>query len=258
VIRSRDRLIGIGDPILRQYERICFEKQLIAVPGKPLAAFVCPGHPLLDAIDRMKDKSEKSKEILAPQPIIAMLPGSREQEIKTMLPVMLEAIRDISGYSFVIAGAPSQPESIYRNIIGSDNQVKLLFGQTYTLLQQSHAALVTSGTATLETALFGVPLVVCYKGNYLSYQIARRLVKVKYISLVNLVMDREVVKELIQDQMSPNKINEELRKILQGDTRDKMKSELEELKKKLGGKGASKKAALLIFNYLNKPAEVTN
>lgn len=216
------------------------------------------GHPLLDAIDRMADQDGKQKESLAPKPIIALLPGSREQEIKTMLPVMLEAIREISGYSFVVAGAPSQPESIYRTIIGSNTQVKLLFGQTYQLLQQSHAALVTSGTATLETALFGVPLVVCYKGSYLSYQIARRLVKVKYISLVNLVMDREVVTELIQDQMNPANIREELLKLLQGSSREHLKSELEELKIKLGGKGASKKAASLIYSYLKNPTKVIN
>ena len=152
-------------------------------------------------------------------------------------------------FEFVIAGAPSVPESFYKNFIEDDT--KVLFNQTYSILQNSYAALVTSGTATLETALFGIPEVVCYKGGMISYQIAKRLVKVDYISLVNLIMEKEIVKELIQNDFNENSLKKETEKLLNDkEYRSKMISSLEELKKELGGAGASEKAARLMIDYL--------
>lgn len=213
------------------------------------------GHPLLDAIaDRNSSKpsftSFTQKHGLDSKPIIALLPGSRRQEISTMLPVMLNVRNDFKDYQFVVAGAPSQSKEFYENFLAGTG-IKILFGETYSLLQQSAAALVTSGTATLETALFGVPEAVCYKGGYISYQIAKRLVKVKYISLVNLIMDREVVKELIQDEFNEASIKNELNKLLHDKSyRQTMLDNFAELQRKLGGMGASRKTAELMVNYL--------
>jgi len=193
--------------------------------------------------------------ILTEKPIIALLPGSRKQEIKTMLLVMLTVVDDLPDYQFVVAGAPSQEKSLYENIIGKSN-VKLIEGQTHNLLQNAYAALVTSGTATLETALFEVPEVVCYKGSFISYQIARRVVDqsiIKFISLVNLIMDRGVVKELIQKDFNTSSLRKELSRILSGEEyRSQMSSDFKELKQKLGGPGASEKTAGIIIQNLQK------
>lgn len=210
------------------------------------------GHPLLDAISNFPEPSEnwKNEQALDHRKIIALLPGSRLQEINTMLPIMLAIKNDFKDYQFVIAGAPGQNPEVYSQFI--DNQdVKIVFGNTYSLLRNSHAALVTSGTATLETALFKVPEVVCYKGNFASYLIARQLIKIKYISLVNLIMDSEIVKELIQNELNKNNLIYELKSIVEGEGRLKMLEGYKILKEKLGGEGASKKAALSIFRMLN-------
>jgi lipid-A-disaccharide synthase len=197
------------------------------------------GHPLLDAV---KELSKEKVTIETTKPIIAILPGSRKQEIIQMLPLMLGVKDKFKEYQFVVAGAPSQTPAFYKSLL-KDIDVKIVYNDTYNLLRQSHAALVTSGTATLETALFGVPEVVCYKGGKLSFQIAKQLVKVKFISLVNLIMDREVVKELIQDELNTNNIETELTKILESSARTQMLNDYKELKQKLGGAGASRKAA---------------
>lgn len=204
------------------------------------------GHPLLDAMDEVKRATNKIK---ADKPIIAILPGSRKQEIEKMLPLMLSVKKYFKNYQFVVAGAPSQTPDFYKKII-NDSEVRIVYNDTYNLLSQSYAALVTSGTATLETALFGVPEVVCYKGGKLSFQIAKRLVKVKYISLVNLILDKEAVKELIQDELTTNNIQTELTKILIGDARENILKEYVNLKQKLGVSGASKKAATSIVNLI--------
>src|SRR5699024_2617909 len=149
------------------------------------------------------------KHHLREKPIIALLPGSRHQEIENMLSTMLEMPEAFEDYQFVIAGAPSQDREFYRPYIKKDN-VDLVMDATYELLDVAHAALVTSGTATLETALFKVPEVVCYKGNYFSYLLAKRLIQLNYISLVNLIMDREVVKELIQGDFEASRLKAEL------------------------------------------------
>lgn len=167
-----------------------------------------------------------------------------------MLPLMLSVKEKFKNYQFVVAGAPSQAPEFYKKIL-SDEDVKIVYNRTYDLLRQSHAALVTSGTATLEAALFGVPEVVCYKGGKLSFGIAKQLVKVKYISLVNLIMDKPVVKELIQEELTTNNIQVELTRILTGSARSQLIGDYTELKQKLGGAGASKKAAESIIRSLN-------
>ncbi len=213
------------------------------------------GHPLLDAIsNRARNEnanSFKSLNKLSDKPIIALLPGSRKQEIKTMLPLMLSVRNQFPDYQFVIGAAPSLEESFYKDITGNSD-ISIVFGQTYPLLENAFAALVTSGTATLETALFGVPEVVCYKGSLISYHIARQLIKIKYISLVNLIMDREVVTELIQDDLNPARIKEELTRITLDETgRNRMLQDYESLKQKLGGTGASERAANLIWSDIS-------
>ncbi len=147
-------------------------------------------------------------------PIVALLPGSRKQEILKKLPVMLEASRLFPDHAFVVARAPGQEDEFYRGLLKNYPNVYSVRNQTYSLLLKSKAACVTSGTATLETALFGVPEVVCYKGSPLSYQIAKRLIRVKYISLVNLIMDKLVVKELIQDELTADNLRRELEELL--------------------------------------------
>lgn len=169
------------------------------------------GHPLVEVVRHEQQKPLKP--LPADKPVIALLPGSRRQEIALKLPEMLKMVAHFPDHQFVVAQAPSIPDEVYREFIGNKN-VWLAKGQTYELLRQAEAALVTSGTATLETALFGVPQVVCYKGNEISYQLAKRLIKVKYISLVNLIMDKLVVTELIQHELNERRLHEELGKLL--------------------------------------------
>ncbi len=212
------------------------------------------GHPLIDAIADRKQTNViefKKKYKLDDREIIALLPGSRKQEISKMLSVMLSLVDDFPDYQFVIAGAPSQTNGFYNTFIGT-KKIQLISNKTYDLLSVSHAALVASGTATLETALFKVPQVVCYKGSWLSYQIAKRIITLKFISLVNLIMDREVVTELIQNDFNKKRLKKELIHILTDSNRDEIFLNYFELEKKLGGKGASKKTAKLIVNAIKK------
>lgn len=205
------------------------------------------GHPLLDAIYDLQpiDCHEfKLNNNLNQKEIIALLPGSRKQEVEKMLEIMLSVRPYFKDYQFVIAGAPSLPKEFYENYV--DENVHFVSNKTYDLLRCSKAALVTSGTATLETALLNVPEVVCYRGSKISYEIAKRLVKhIKYISLVNLIMDRAVVKELIQSELTTENLVSELKLVLNED-RSKILSDYEELRHKLGGKGASENAAEII------------
>jgi len=187
---------------------------------------------------------------LSNKPIIALLPGSRKQEIKKMLDVMLSVVDDFTDYQFVIAGAPSQDFSFYQSIIQS-RDIAFVDNKTYDLLSISFAALVTSGTATLETALFKVPQVVCYKASNISYQIAKRIVTLKFISLVNLIMDREVVTELIQGDLNTKRLKKELEAILNPEKREQLFLDYYELEKKLGGKGASENTAKLIYKAIS-------
>ena len=210
------------------------------------------GHPLIDAIanrQQVDPFSFRAKNNLSSKPIIALLPGSRKQEITKMLSIMLSVIDDFSDYQFVIAGAPSQDFNFYKTFIKT-SQVSFVTNKTYDLLSISTAALVTSGTATLETALFKVPQVVCYKGSQISYLIAKRIITLKYISLVNLIMDKEVVKELIQDNFTAKTLKKELNAILDNNKRTEMFIDYYNLETALGGAGASKKTAELIYKSL--------
>lgn len=205
------------------------------------------GHPLLDAIqDTAQLKSEDTS-----HKTIALLPGSRKQEIEKMLPIMLSIVPHFPQYHFVIAGAPAQPALLYQKYITSNN-VTLVQGQTYKVLANAKAALVTSGTATLETALFGVPEVVCYKGSPISYFIGRMVVKVNFIALVNLILNRAAVKELIQGELTTANLIAELKAITDNTVQQqRIAADYAELQQKLGGPGASARAAGIIFDYLN-------
>ena len=209
------------------------------------------GHPLLDAISDLKDinpEQFKKENNLSQKEIIALLPGSRKQEIKKMLRIMLSVVPYFKEYQFVIAGAPSLPKEFYDEFL-TDDVVHFVSNKTYDLLRSSKAALVTSGTATLETALLKIPEVVCYRGSWISYQIAKRLVKhIKFISLVNLIMDKEVVKELIQNNLNTKNLKLELERILIPNQRDKILENYCQLHSLLGGEGASDRAAKIITN----------
>ena len=212
------------------------------------------GHPLLDVInERMQLKSRQqflSENDLPDLPLIALLPGSRMMEIEKMLQMMTSVISSFPGYQFVIAGAPSIPAEFYNRFPGSSG-VRVVINQTYDLLSHSRAALVTSGTATLETALMEVPQVVCYKGNVLSYLIAKQLVHVSYISLVNLIMGRMLVPELIQSELNQSNLVKELSSLLEdGARRQSVLDGYQSLKRDLGGSGASARVAALMIQYL--------
>ncbi|MEX0314294.1 MAG: lipid-A-disaccharide synthase [Allomuricauda sp.] len=241
------RIEKIKRDIDNMYVILPFEKDFYEKKHNYPVHFV--GHPLIDAIENTEIVNEgvfRKENNLHPQkPIIALLPGSRKQEVQKMLSVMLSITQDFPNYQFVIAGAPSLSDDFYNSFLKQD--VGYVSNQTYSLLKHSHAALVTSGTATLETALFEIPQVVCYKGNWISYQIAKRIITLSYISLVNLIMDKEVVKELIQNELTTKHLKLELSKIIEGKERNRMLSEYKSLKEKLGGKGASQLAAQLII-----------
>lgn len=245
------RINKIKSSIDAMYVTLPFEKEFYETKHNFPVNFV--GHPLIDAIyntpkvDALAFKKLHNLDVN--KPIIALLPGSRKQEVSKMLSLMLSISSDFNDYEFVIAGAPSLDLDFYDPFL-KNSQIKLISNKTYELLQVAHAALVTSGTATLEAALFKVPQVVCYKGNWISYQIAKRIITLKYISLVNLIMDKEVVKELIQDKMNSKNLSKALKNILNPDTRIILLKNYEELERKLGGQGASEKAAHLIFTKL--------
>ncbi|MBK7130530.1 MAG: lipid-A-disaccharide synthase [Crocinitomicaceae bacterium] len=213
------------------------------------------GHPLLDAIEEFKksalSKTEfTSKYHLRDKKILALLPGSRRQEISIKLPIMLKAAQAFPEYDVLVAGAPNIPPEFYQKL-AAKQIIHLIQNDTYNLLNNAHLAMVTSGTATLETALFKVPEVVCYKGSNISYQIAKRLIKVKYISLVNLIMDKLVVKELIQHELNPENIIHELKNLKdeQHTAYTNLMQNYDSLAEVLGGGGASKRTAELILNY---------
>ncbi len=213
------------------------------------------GHPLIDAIESEKKKFVSTQNFLSDnnlpdKPVIAILPGSRKQEISKMLKIMAKIVKFFPDYQFVIAGISSHSSAFYERFLKKSN-VAIVFDQTYQILQSASAAIVASGTATLEAALFKTPQVVCYKAGKISYQIARKLIKVKYISLVNLVMDKIVVKELIQKDFNSQILKKELDKLLNDEQyRNTMLKGYAEMQNKLGGPGASKKASKFIYKYL--------
>ena len=223
------------------------------------------GHPLVEVVEEYMNKeqerrnSELQTSNLKPQTsnIIALLPGSRKQEILKKLPVMLEVTKRFPDYRFVVAKAPGLDEAFYSTLLAPYGNVSSVKDQTYSLLMQAKAALVTSGTATLETALFGVPEVICYKGNALSYQIAKRLVNIKFIGLVNLIMDKEVMKELIQDDLTPGNLEKELDRLLNDPEKQRqVKEDYAALKTLLSqGGNASANAAASIHAFLHASAK---
>jgi lipid-A-disaccharide synthase len=248
---KENRIKDIQRDIDEMYVILPFEKDFYEEKHDYEVNFV--GHPLIDAIaDRPPANVRKIKQEhnLDERPVIAVLPGSRKQEISKMLEIMLSVTDDFAEYQFVIAGAPSQEEEFYRPFIKKKN-VHLVMNKTYDVLEISTAALVTSGTATLETALLKIPEVVCYKGNFISYQIAKRVINLDYISLVNLIMEREVVKELIQNDLNYRNLKKELSRILSEKHRKKIFADYYELEQKLGGKGASEKTARLIYEKIS-------
>lgn len=249
---KENRIEAIKRDVDKMYVILPFEKRFYENKHNYPVEFV--GHPLIDAIVNREQVDEYEFRVqyeLSEKPIITLLPGSRKQEIRKMLTVMLSVVNDFPNYQFVIAGAPSQDYGFYKQFIKNTN-VHFISNKTYDLLSVSTAAIVTSGTATLETALFKVPEVVCYKGSWLSYQIGKRLVKnIKYISLVNLIMDTKVVTELIQNKFNTKNLKQELSIILDDYERTKFFINYYDLEKKLGGKGASKKVAELIYHSLN-------
>lgn len=246
------RIKKIKRDVDQMYVILPFEKDFYEKKHQFPVHFV--GHPLIDAIaDRTQVTLQDFQETyqLEKKPIIALLPGSRKQEITKMLSVMLKMADKFSDYQFVIAGAPSQPYDFYAPFIKQDN-VAFISNKTYDLMSVSYAAIVTSGTATLEAALFKLPEIVCYKTSWLSYQIGKRLVDLKFISLVNLIMDREVVTELIQNDCNEKRLELELEKILNPTVRATMFEDYYDLEQKLGGTGASQKVASLIVSGSKK------
>lgn len=247
---KENRIKAIKRDVDQMYIILPFEKEFYEKKHQYPVEFV--GHPLIDAIHYRPETDKalfRKENNLDNKPVIALLPGSRKQEITKMLSIMLSVVNDFPDYQFVIAGAPSQEYEFYETFLDKKN-IHFVSNKTYDLLSIAHAALVTSGTATLETALFKVPEVVCYKGNWISYQIAKRIITLKYISLVNLIMDKEVVKELIQGELNYKNLKKELQKILDTNHRNNLIKEYNLLESKLGGEGASAKTAKLIIKHL--------
>lgn len=244
---KENRIKDIKRDIDEMYVILPFEKDFYEKKHNFPVHFV--GHPLIDAIhnrNQVNPTTFKKENNLDQRPIIALLPGSRKQEIKKMLEIMISVAKDFGAYQFVIAGAPSQEKSFYETFLTTKN-VHFVTNKTYDLLSISEAALVTSGTATLETALFKVPQVVCYKGNAVSYEIAKRVIKLEYISLVNLILNKTVVTELIQRDFNKKRLKTALENILNPEKQVEMFLEYYNLEKALGGRGASEKTAKLIF-----------
>lgn len=218
------------------------------------------GNPLLDSVDNCKRADETREEFGArigidpKATIVALLAGSRKGEIKYLLPRMIAVAKKNPSYQFLLACAPSMDMEVYEKIIGNKcSNIKLLVGETYPVLRHSDAAIINSGTASLEAALIGVPQVVCYGGNEISYQIARMVVKLKYISLANLIMDRGLFKELLQHSCTPELIGQELEQLLHNKQyREKMMDDYRQVREVLGGKGASAKVAQAMVDELEQ------
>ena len=247
---KENRIKAIKRDVDAMYVILPFEKDFYEGKHQYPVHFV--GHPLLDAIAARREVSQQvfvQENGLDERPIIALLPGSRKQEIAKMLSVMLSVVGSYHEFQFVIAGAPSLDYDFYQPFIKEEN-VHFVSGKTYDLLSHAHAALVTSGTATLETALFRVPEVVCYRGNWISYQIAKRVISLKYISLVNLIMNAPVVTELIQGALNTRNLKAELDKLLDPAYREQLLKDYQVLREKLGNEGASQRTAQAIYDSL--------
>lgn len=218
------------------------------------------GHPLVEVIEESRNTTPGNDRPLkknTDKPLVALLPGSRKQEVRIKLPVMLAVVKHFPDCRFAVAQAPGLEDAFIEAFTSKFSNVDTVKGDTYGLLKEADAALVTSGTATLETALFGVPEVVCYKGSRISYLIAKRLIRVPYISLVNLIMGKEVVKELIQDDMNEENLVTELKKILlDAASRERMLSDYDALRSLLreGGNASAKAADSIATVLASKPS----
>jgi lipid-A-disaccharide synthase len=246
---KENRIHAMKKHIKHLFVVLPFEKQYFEERDMPVT-FV--GHPLLDEISTNEESSSafRQRNKLTDKPIVALLPGSRKQEITTMLPIMLQMEKRFPDVQFVIAGAPAQTSDFYESV-KQTSQVPVLFGQTSEILRHAAAGLVTSGTATLEAGIYQLPQVVCYKGSSISYAIAKRLVKIKYISLVNLILDRQAVTELIQHELNVDRLSAELNHLLNDDQhRESMKRNYSELRTVLGGPGASNRTAIAMLKII--------
>lgn len=251
---KKGRVKKIKAYVDRMFVILPFEKEFYAKEGVEVE-FV--GHPLLDEIAQRENQTDDLAPLVKPpgKELLVLLPGSRKMEISRMLPVMLAAADKFPNLSVAIAAAPSQEKEFYEKFIGG-RKVAVIHGRTYDLLALANYGFVTSGTATLETALFGVPEIVCYAGPWLSVQLARLLIQVDYISLVNLIMNREVVRELIQKELNVRNLEKELKKLMTPAHRDKLQADYRELQLKLGDAGASKNCAEAMMNFLKgEPVE---
>ena len=242
---KESRIKLIKKVVDKMYVILPFEKKFYKEKHNFDVSFV--GHPLMDEISedtsKLSQKTSKDKTIL-------LLPGSRGQEIKKLLPIMLSVVSEFKDYKFIVGAAPSQKLSIYQDYV-KDSNVEIIQNKTYELLKNCTAAIVTSGTATLETALFKVPQIVCYKSSWTTYLIGKILLKnLNYISLVNLIANKLIVKELIQNTCSKKNLIKELNIILEKEERAKIISNYNKLENSLGGRGASNKTAKIIYNYL--------
>ena len=246
---KENRIHAMKKHIQHLFVVLPFEKQYFERHNMPVT-FV--GHPLLDQISCSTETRQEfqQRNKLSNKPIIALLPGSRKQEIRTMLPIMLEMTNHFPQYQFIVAGAPSQNESFYRSV-AQQQSMTILFGQTSEILRHAAAGLITSGTATLEAGIYKVPQVVCYKGSSISYAIAKRLVKIKYISLVNLILDKPAVTELIQHDLNNTKLKAELHSLLNEESRrEQIRQDYLQLHDSLGGAGASERTAIAMLKIL--------
>lgn len=208
------------------------------------------GHPILDALDQskkelMQEDDFRAEYQLGKKPIIALLPGSRKREIKTKLPKMLKMVKHFPDHQFVIAGSEAVGEEFYHNWMSGHS--KLVFGHTYDILNCAEAALVTSGTATLETALFAVPQVVCYQPGWLTFEILKRVTKIKFICMVNLILDRMAVVELIEGDLNEQRMKKELALLFDQGNRQRILKDYQEVERMLGGVGASERVAQLML-----------
>ena len=231
------------------YVILPFEKQFYADEGVEVE-FV--GHPLMDQISQLEfDPVEMRNSLgLDARPVLAILPGSRHSEIKFKLPIMATASDAFPEFQCVIAGVSNHDESVYREFMGG-RDIPILFGQTYEILSLAEYGMITSGTATLETALFGVPQVVCYAGSALNNFLANLVIQVEYVSLVNLILGRESVKELLQENFTAENVVSELRSLIDNpDKKQVMMKSFEELREKLGDAGASQRTAKGMMAFL--------
>lgn len=248
---KENRVKDIRRDVTALYVILPFEEEFFGQRGCPVH-FV--GHPLRDALANKPEVDQiefRTKYDLDERPIVALLPGSRRQEISAMLPMMAQMAEKFGDYQFILAGAPSIEASFYQALF-DETQIKIVSQDTYSILSVAYAALVTSGTATLETALLKVPQVVCYKGHWLSYQIAKRIIKLSYISLVNLILDAPAVPELIQSEFNPKTLSDNLANILIGQGRNDQLQSYERLFEKLGPLGASDRVATMIYEKISQ------